>query len=457
MRGAVRAVLIGLLLTITWQSGCEARLSNAEAIRALGQDLRSRYPSIRDRKVHWFLAVDVSKSMEASLTNTSYLVQDWLTYIVVPGDMVTAFVFNHALGKEKTWTVEDSKGDGQSPAFMLSLTQDIAVDKHAPGGSTVFEARRQLLALAFGTRDPTHDSTHVKLTLLMGDRDTPDSIVGDRVKPAQDDMATRMLTEFGADFEGQERAPQQVEVSSKYELVDGKPLLILSSISRKASAVEPGLSTSRLLPLDPPRIDTTPGYDPASGARFWLRWLPWLVFLGGAACIASVASATAGDVVLLDSKRVFPVNWRPWKIPEQSVRASLNAPGPCLQPLQKGLNDPIVLLVHPSSPLPWRPWTLNVKTPLPYRVLSSDGLSTERLTLAPWQEHPIRVQDDRGDVAAGRMEWRPAHLRRLFWRFGIGLVALSIVLGIIVPFVVQSLPLPEPATTREIKWESMFN
>ena len=441
-------LLVLLLFSLTGgratAAPAEAAVENpVGACEQFGRELKQRFPSFCQQRVHWVVAVDIGGSLLGKLEKHKDFLELWLRFIVLPGDEITLVPYHYALLEPRHWTVPADR-KAFSAIFLAPLERN-----DEKRGSAVNDARRRVLEI--GRDLPTAVQP---ITLVLSDRDDNDQLQANRQKTEE------LWTAFRGQFATSEVQPTEgtVEAHLGYRIgPKDVPLHAFVSGRKGQGTGTPAASSgSRVVPLARP-VTEYPDAEPDT--KLGLRVALWgvLLVLALALVIAAIRlwGAPAGKLRKTDNFAVT-VPWRPFRRTPRTIHASHSLEQFALEPVRPGMNDPAILRYELENPWSWKPWQIRMHVVEPYQARLETAMElqdwSDQLMLNPGGSQELTVRDQKGLVAGGRLEFsQDPGTRRLYQGLVIGLGVLFLAL-VVVPFVYPSLQPAPPAApiTRDV-------
>jgi von Willebrand factor type A domain len=417
----------------------------------LGLYLKEHFPSMCHQPIHWMIGVDISGSMAGDRLDTvKMLLRQWMESLAAPADRVSLIAFDDEVRRFGPWHLENDRS-----ALQTALDSELTV-RLGRRGSALHAARERLLEMAMDVDRSA--SGYLPLTMLFADRDDPDT------SKARPDFARHMLRRFDSVLAAGQDAHDQPAIEGEKQLAIVPPgrsgvvyLVALVSGGRRTVGMAPnGPPVSRRVPLFPERVITNDaGPDPWSGVRLLVALLP-LVSLGGCGLLLFLLwNAPAGELINSATRQTMSIPWRSFRQPPCRIVASHNKAGLCLQPQRERLGDPIVLQASLDNPTNWSSWRTRLQALSNYEVRMEGDLWGEQVILGSGKERMVSVQDVRGSVAAGRVEFRENLRTRNLLRMAIAMIVLLMLLMVLGPVAGALLPSPPQRSVTTQSYEDL--
>ena len=449
MKGLRLALLIlalglGLAVPTAWaEPQGRATLRTArEGCRQVALDTARLFPALCRTKVHWFLAVDTSRSMLGPKIDTAKsILRQWLELVAVEGDLVTVVAYDDRVRALSPLQV---KAPGERSSLLQGVMKALAVVQGREAkGTCAGEARAKVLELA--RKAGSAPESPLPILLVLGDRDDDDGAGNPRNPPADRPFQGTLVWRQ----EGQPR--DQVWGQKSYFLEpDGAgkamELVLLTSGSRRAERVAQG----GLEPREIPVVETRPAPPPPRPVDPWKtarRAIPWSFlapFLVAGLCLVRLRSGRAGALRHRESNSQATLRWNLVGGRPLHVKASKNDPSLALVPLRDDLGDPVVLRASLAAPWSWTAWRLHLETLTGYSFQETAHRTQETL-LAPGEDRQVLLVDHRGPVSRGTLEWKPDGRTQWAWRSLVVLAAVGLILVLAAPALPDLLPAPPVA------------
>ena len=433
----ITASLLCLLLTLPASASPER-----QACASLEKFVQEHFPSIDSRLVHWFFAVDVSRSMGPKVQATSGILKHFLEYMTVPGDKITLITFDdevrlhpndhlltnasELLSPIPLWDVESDKS-----GLKADLSEPIHIRENRQG-TAIDVCRRQMFKT--GMFADKSDSERFPILIEIADLDEAEG--ASEVLPIDKDT----------DFVGGEGG-KSIQTHLQLPIsIGGKSVELNVRLSGARTAdSRPSHALDRRLPLAEREEVRYP--DTYAHIRAAVLWIPLALFALAAIAVAVAVRVPAGYIVnLVQGTRL----WLHWPIQGPGVRvmASRNEGAFALPPLRQGLGDPTIMTVR-TQPKGGLRWIARFETLGAYQVKTELGLWDRTRDLSDKEIAEVRIRDSGGEVASGRIEWVENRAIRVAWVVTAGLVVMFMLALVVTPMLTNQIPTPRPPTYIE--------